>query len=30
MYGDGPEPDESVEEASGWVRSYVEATVFSS
>jgi hypothetical protein len=30
MYGDGPEPDESTEEASSWVGSYVEATVFSS
>jgi hypothetical protein len=30
MYGDGPKPDESAEEASGWVGSYVEATVFSS
>jgi len=30
MYGDGLEPDESAEEVSGWVGSYVEATVFSS
>jgi hypothetical protein len=30
MYGDGLEPDELAEEASGRVGSYVEATVFSS
>jgi hypothetical protein len=30
MYGDGLELDESVEEASSWVGSYVEGTIFSS